>query len=79
MIKQRFVVYKAFNKSGGVVGSLLVAGGKLMPFTRHTWASDLSKTTSELMGYGTFDSLDYWKSYTKRCGACRFQKVIYFN
>lgn len=79
MIKQRFVVYKAFNKMGVAVGTLLVAGGKLMPFSRHTWASGLSKTTRELMDYGTFDSIDYWKLYTKRCGACRFQKVIYFN
>ena len=32
MAKQRFVVYKAINKNGEAERSLLVAGGKYMPF-----------------------------------------------
>lgn len=80
MAKQRFVVYKAFDKSGERVGELLVAGGRHMPFTRVYAAIELACTTEELiMEYASFDSIDYWKSYAKRCGACRFQKVIYFN
>ena len=80
MAKQRFVVYKAFDKHGNEQRQLQVAGGKCMPFSMNIdWKIDLQLTTEKLMRYASFPSVKYWKSHAKRCGACRFQKVIYFN
>lgn len=80
MAKQRFVVYKAVDKHGKFLRQLQVAGGRFMPFGG---ALDLSRglrvTTEQLMPYAAFPSVEYWKGFAKERGACRFQKVIYFN
>ncbi|UOW66373.1 hypothetical protein vBAspATola_30 [Aeromonas phage vB_AspA_Tola] len=82
MAKQRFVVYKAFNKQGIEQRQLLVAGGHLSIFPDRAWSQeDIHKTTEQLMSYhhGKITSVSGWKALAKSLGACHFQKVIYFN
>ena len=80
MAKQRFVVYKAFDKRGDLVGQLHVAGGRLMPFCQYGgWSTyKLETDTASLMNFYSIP-LSLWRSRVKSQGACRFQKVIYFN
>lgn len=82
MIKQRFVVIKAIDKYGNIQRELLVVGGRLSPFLGNTWTTSCSSaSTNSLMTYGQsmFMSVKRWKAFAKSEGACRFQKVIYFN
>lgn len=82
MAKQRFVVYKAFDKHGKEQRQLLVAGGHLSIFGGNSWSqADINKHTNALMAFGSgaITSVASWKSWAKTMGACRFQKVIYFN
>ena len=63
MAKQRFVVYKSFNKDGEHMRSLQVIGGKYMSFLSGLdFKEDLKRRT-----------------YAMRDGACRFKKIIHFN
>lgn len=53
MAKQRFVVYKAFDKHGKEQRQLLVAGGHLSVFGGGSWSqADINKTTKQMMGMG---------------------------
>lgn len=82
MAKQRFVVYKAIDKDSAVMRSLLVVGGKSMPFLGNTSSStNLKRTSDTIMRlYGqTSLSINGWLGFARRKGARRIQKVIYFN
>ena len=83
MAKQRFVVYKAINKNGEAERSLLVAGGKYMPFFGNIRRYRvLNKTTQQVMncyGKSSYPTVKQWKQFARRNGATLIQKVIYFN
>ncbi len=76
-MKTRIVMHIALNAKNQRVGSAVSASGVLIPFGGHLspdWKH--YKATDWLFGFAAMESLAYWKSYAKSCGAVRFQRVI---
>lgn len=76
-MKTRSVVHIALNAKNQRVGSAVAASGVLIPFGGHLlphWKH--YKANDWLFGFYAMESLAYWKSHAKSCGAVRFQRVI---
>lgn len=80
MIKQRIVVHIALNAEGERVGVLVVACGRLIPFsaTSIPLVKRLSKRGSEhWLGFAVESSISRWKrTKYKLDKAVRFQRVM---
>lgn len=76
-MKTRVTVHIALNAKNQRVGSAVSASGVLIPFGGYIgdeWRN--RKADYWLSGFSAMESVAYWKSHAKSCGAVRFQRVI---
>lgn len=76
-MKTRIIVHIALNAKGERCGSMVEVCGRLIPFGGHvfsTWKYQSATQWIDLK-FTTLESIAFWKKYSKRNGAVRFQRV----
>ena len=76
-MKTRMVVHIALDAEGKRCGSLVEVCGRFIPFGGYVspeWKSINAKEWIDRK-FGTFPSIHYWKTYAKKEGFVRFQRV----